>query len=243
MKQGQRETRRQVTGKIYIKPTGESAFIYLGHVLQIDEKHTEERTAIVEPDKGFLRETGSILNQFGWKYEAKLNERFNETLKLLHLATQGANVTQSAVTAPSGTASFEDVKQGRTYFLGKLNVNTVIVKVGDATKVLNADYQLDAGNGAITIIPGGGIEDDDDVDVTFGCGQVDTEVFSPLTEVRLTGDVRIDMFDQYSTVPVETHIFNGEYWISDRGQNTGKGIAEYLLQIIATDKPSIVTRH
>ena len=242
MKQGQRETRRQYTAFLFLKPTGDSAFISPGHALECNEKFTENRTDVAEPQPGFMLNVGSLVNTIGWLYELKLSERFAETLKIIHLGTQASDETQAAIVAPAGTGSFDAVQQGRTYFIGKYDVSTVVVKVGLTTMEEGVDYKLDEGLGAITILPGGGIDDDDDVDITFGCAAVTQEVFQPLTELRKTGDVRIYLKDQYSKAPAETHTFNGEYWITDRGNNNGKDLNTCSLMILASEKPVIKTR-
>lgn len=86
------------------------------------------------------------------------------------------------VAVSSGTAvesTFAEVQQGLTYQLGVTtsrpeglkNVTSVVV-TDDATPtpatfVAGTDYTLDAENGLITIVEGGGINDDTNLEVTF----------------------------------------------------------------------------
>jgi hypothetical protein len=71
--------------------------------------------------------------------------------------------------------SFADVAQGLTYQIGRStanpaglqNVSNVVVQVNATPMVLDTDYKLDAALGRITIIDGGGINDGDQIDVTY----------------------------------------------------------------------------
>jgi hypothetical protein len=86
-----------------------------------------------------------------------------------------STIAQGALTGETDT--FEGVQQGLGYQLGerstspsgKRNVSAVVVEPagGGTAFVLDTDYTVDLTLGIITIIEGGGIDNDDDIDVTY----------------------------------------------------------------------------
>lgn len=71
--------------------------------------------------------------------------------------------------------TFENVEQGLAYQLGVSDtvpegvrkVANVVVEVATVAKTAGTDYVVDANRGRITIVEGGGIADDADIDVTY----------------------------------------------------------------------------
>jgi len=78
-------------------------------------------------------------------------------------------VNQAAATAPAGTATITGIKKGRCFFVGVVNLNTVVVKKGVTSLVEGTDYTLGLNTGIITILTGGvTLSDGDDISLTFG---------------------------------------------------------------------------
>lgn len=237
-------TKRKITGKVLIQPTGYNANEYFdsGDVLTVAIRPEIQRSNISHWDKGFRRRRQHLVDEIAWMYEADMNEQHAETLKLLHLATQGADVSQSLVAAPAGTATILDVQKGRTYSIGKKNLDTVTVQVSAVAKVEGTDYELELGAGLIRILPGGSINDDDDIDLTFGHPAMTFEQFEAEKDILTIGKVMILEYDQHAEDPVAVHEFTAQYYITDWGSNDGRAVNQFKLTMLAQTKPVITVR-
>jgi hypothetical protein len=99
----------------------------------------------------------------------------NITPENLALFFLGSTDTLTTVAAVNGDETFVDAQQGMYYQLGVSaacpqgvrEVSTVVVKVGVATKTIATDYTGDTALGRVYIVPGGGIANLDDVQVTY----------------------------------------------------------------------------
>lgn len=87
----------------------------------------------------------------------------------------GSASTLTVASSTGATSAFTDVVQGRRYQLGVTtntptgarNVSNVVVETGATTHVANTDYIVHAELGMVEIVVGGGIENGDDIEVTF----------------------------------------------------------------------------
>jgi len=92
------------------------------------------------------------------------------TMENLSLALMGSVPATAVQTNTAVTdQSHEAVQQGQYYDLGSRNIAAVVVTSDPAgtTYVLNTDYTVDLVTGLLYIVPGGNIEDDDDILVDF----------------------------------------------------------------------------
>ena len=97
-----------------------------------------------------------------------------KNVALFFLGTE-ATITEAGETGLTDT--FEGVEQGLSYQLGESatrpsgarDVTSVVVEPtgGGVAFVLDTDYALDTTLGLVTIIEGGGIADDDDLDISY----------------------------------------------------------------------------
>lgn len=92
-----------------------------------------------------------------------------ENLAIVTMAEQVANNQASATTQ---VVPINDVLQGRWYDVGRKNLTTPVFRHSSDTPiyVANTDYIVDAANGFVYIVPGGGIADGTDIEFSGGWG-------------------------------------------------------------------------
>lgn len=238
------ENRRLTTARIYIKPQGGTETIYLGDVSSWEHMQEVKRVPVEDSERGFRLKTGEKIQAVGWTYKATFNEMTTEIMELLHLGTSAADVTQAAIVAPAGTASFSSVKFRRALLLGKESVINVVVKNAGNTVTYteDTDYVLNAGSGIVEIKSGGAITEGSTINVTFGCDATTRKKINSLTKLSTYGDVRIELRDSHSDRDIELHTFSAQYFITSPGKSDGSKILEVDMSFIATTKPVILTR-
>lgn len=165
-------------GYVYFDPedadgnlTGE---IYLGDGPGFSFTMAPEKTEIDSSDTPTAETLVSITNKL--TRSATLGVR-NITEQNLAFFIGGDVSTVSQTATPVPGEVIGAVQQGRYYQLGASTSNptgvrgvtsvTVEPSGGGTALVLNTDYRLDADNGRIYIIPGGGIADDDEIQVDY----------------------------------------------------------------------------
>lgn len=96
--------------------------------------------------------------------------------------------TGSAVAAED----IASVQQGRYYELAYRDVSSVVVEPdgGGTPFVVTDDYLVDADEGRIYIVPGGGIADDDDIEVDYDYGTIALDVIRGMTETSVRCFIR-----------------------------------------------------
>lgn len=102
------------------------------------------------------------------EYLITLNEYQMENLAL---SLMGDLVNSTLIAATASEATFDAVKQGHYYDLGRLTVSAVVVE-DDTTPTavvfgVTDDYTVDAARGLIYIVPGGAITDGTNLVITF----------------------------------------------------------------------------
>lgn len=231
----------QLTARVLITPPGGGALINLGDLTGHKRTLTRQGTPVTVAEKGHRRVVRNLTNEVGWEYEFKLPEQFGVTHELGLMGTKGADTTQAAVVAPAGTFSFNGVKQGRSYLIGKYNLDNFVV----TGKVRDVDYTIDLGSGELYIIPGGTIADASNIAGTFGCSEVILENYTSLDRAgQQSGACELHEFDQHNTAGVPARMTSGnfQYWIEGGEDQDGKKIGEQTLKMIATNKPTVKVR-
>lgn len=233
-----------MTAKIYITPTSSTELINIGDVSSCKPSHEVKRTPIMDSEKGFRLKTRELMTEIGWQYDATLNEMTLEVLELVNLGNATTDVSQSLISAPTGTASFAAVKYRRAYDLGKESVDTVVVKnqTNTVTYTVDVDYILDADAGIIELKSTGAIAEASTINVTFGCAAKTRSKINALRDIFTDGTVRIMFFDQHDGRAIEIHSFPCQYYITDFGSSDGSKIMEVQIRFVATAKPSITYR-
>jgi hypothetical protein len=241
MDRGNIATRRQCTARVLITPPGQSALKNLGDLKGHKKNLSRDGTEVSVAEKGFRRIISNLTSLVGLAYDFTLLEQFGVVNELSLMGTKGADTTQAAVTAPSGTFSFNGVKQGYSYQIGKYNLDNFVV----TSKALGVDYEIDLGSGELYIIPGGTIADASNIAGTFGCAQVIFENYTMLDKAgRQSGYCEIHEFDQHDSAGVPVRVVKGnfQYWIEGGEEHDGKKIAEQTFKLLATSKPSVIER-
>ena len=244
MNPGDLATRPQLTAHVFLAALGATAYLDLGDLQGHQYENKRESSPLVVAQKGYLRTIGSLTSQIDPMWEFTLKEAFGKVNELFHAGTKNTDVSQSAVSAPSGTASFSAVAQGSTYFLGKYDVATVVVTVSASTKTEGTDYTVDYGSGAITIVVGGGIADAANVSVTFGCTLQVFEDYTPWNKSPMQRfAAQIHEYDQHggaNGIPFRYHtIAQAQCWIEGPETHDAKKPADRKLKIIPVTLPTV----
>lgn len=235
------EAQEKLTGRLYFQPTGEVGYIDAGNVEDFSYQPEKDYVTHMASADGHRYVDGEQVNTIAERFRFTLNQVAAFNLKLIHLASQGSSVAQSAVTAPAGTATITGVQQGRSYFIGAVALDTVTVEVSAVSKTAGTDYTIDLNNGIITIIDGGGIADDDDIDLTYGCQAVTHEVFTGRDEVLKSGSVKFLETNQHSSVRLREVTFTGNLKVVEWPEQSGE-YATYVVEALAISKPDIRRR-
>ncbi|HXG46042.1 MAG TPA: hypothetical protein VNO52_00325 [Methylomirabilota bacterium] len=228
---GDLKNRKQTTARVWFKRTGASAFVELGDVAKYKKSDDKSYSDIKASQKGFKRLNAKLLNSVTLQWQFTLNEQLTEVMRLLGLATKAADTVQSSATGQSET--FNGTTKGATYFLSKRDVSSVVMTTPSG-KTEGVDYAVEAGIGAITILPAGTIADGANVTITYNCNAVTLENYTSLKETRVTGTFKVAEYDQFSEVPREIHDFDGQIWVSNQGENDGEKPTEVEVTILVT---------
>jgi len=103
-----------------------------------------------------------------------------------------ATITEVSQTAATGkTKAIANVKKGRVYDIGDVFLSSTAfdLKVAAATKDLGTDYLIDYRTGKVTILVGGTIADDDDIDVTYNTTTVKYKKLNAFSEGEIEGEL------------------------------------------------------
>lgn len=229
---GDYRTRKQVTGKLLFQRTGENSYINFGDVRMHKHEATIERTKIMTARKGYLETTYEQPNHIENRWTVGLNEELTPLTRLDLLAGAHTDVTQASATAQSET--FSAVKTGGALVLAKVDVSSVVVTVSSVTKTLGTDYTLDAKAGIVQLLRGGSIADGANVSVAYDCAQSKLFKHTNNGELTVAGNVRFDEYDQNSDLPRATYTFPAQIIMSNRGDNDGKKLSEFEVQMLVT---------
>jgi hypothetical protein len=253
------ETRMQLTAGLFIRPPGETVgYLNLGDLNGHKRAVTRNGTPIEQQEKGFHRLISNNTALVGNLWEFNLREQFKLNAPMLFAAVvNSAAIGYGAVAAPTGTASFNAVKQGYSYMIVSglipiAQLNTVVVTVSAVVRTEGVDYTIDTGNGELYIIPGGGIADAANVAVTFGVTPLQlwdvwatSNAGTPsgaLTDAgRKIGAVKLYQFDQHAAAGVQRRLwsFTGQYWVEGDDTQDGAKPSELMLKVLAIDKPTV----
>ncbi len=240
VKLGDARTKRKTSGRLFIRRSGETNFIDFGNVVTHKADPQIERAEHQKSEGGVNTVDLSLVKTLNYKYVFEVDEHLAELEKLSVLGTQGADTTQNAgnVTNESLTTNS---KKGRTFFAAAEGLSAVVVKVAAVAKILDVDYALDAGSGAVTILDGGTIADGSTVTIDYTRAQVIRENFTALKELLVQGDMKYIEKDQFSDVPRAIHEASGQIHVTNWGENTGE-YNKRMLEFIPYTKPTVKMR-
>jgi hypothetical protein len=235
---GDVKNRKQTTCKVWFKRSG-GQYTDLGDVAKYKKADEKGYSDVKSAQKGFKRLTAKLLNNVGLMWAFTLNEQLTEVMRLLGLATKGADTVQGTATGATHTITAANIVKGATYFLAsggvdKRSVTVTAVTQTGSTPVKDVDYTIDEGSGAFTVLATGTIGTSNDLIITFNVAAVTYENYTSLKETRVTGDFRVHEYDQFSEAPRETHDFTGQCWISNQGESDGEKPSEVELMVLVT---------
>lgn len=229
---GDFRTRKQCTGKLLFQRTGETTFINFGDVRTHKSDKQIARTKIMTARKGYVEVTHEQPNQIESRWTIGLNEETLSLVRLDLLSGIHTDATQSSATGSSET--FSSVKAGGAIVLAKVNVTNVAVTVSSSPKVLGTDYTVDTAAGVVQLLKGGSIADAANVVVTYDCAMTKLYKHVGNAELSVSGNARFDEYDQNSDIPRATYTFPAQIIVTNRGDNDGKKLSEFEVQLLAT---------
>ncbi|MCP5525010.1 MAG: hypothetical protein H7A46_26095 [Verrucomicrobiales bacterium] len=238
---GHIEAHEKLTARLFYQPHGETGFIDAGNVG--DYKYAPEKSYVgrMRSEGGAKYLSDEQADTISDRWEFTLDEHDVLNQKLVFLATKGSDAVQAEVAAPTGTATITSVTPGRSYFVGKVGLNTVVAKVAAVTLVEGTDYLIDTAAGILTVIDGGGVNQDDDVDLTFGCAAVTHQVFTGQDNPLFRGSLVILEINQFSKVPLREIAFTGVIYLTAWPEQSGE-FGKYTARAVPTTKPTIKRR-
>ncbi len=240
---GHIEAHEKLTARLFVQPSGESGYLDCGNVA--DYKHVPENQykQRMVAQGGFRYVNDEQLDTVHNKWEFTLDEMDVFNHRLLNLATTPSSVNQAAATAPAGTATITGIKKGRCFFVGVVNLNTVVVKKDVTTLVEGTDYTIDLNAGVLTVLPGSGpVVDGDDLSLTFGHSAQSFESYTANSQVLFRGAVKILETNQFSGVPLREIAFTGCLTVTAWPEQTGE-FGKYTVRATPTSAPTIKRRY
>lgn len=238
---GATEAHEKTTAKVYFRESGATGFEDIGNVMSYKDgseiQYRQHQTATggarvvddEQPDTIHLR------------WEFVLTESGDLLNRLANLSGEPSTGSQSAVSAPSGTASIASIVLGRTYVIGSTGLITPTVKVSTVT-VPPADYVLDPFNGLITFKEDAGtLVNGDTVDLTFGTPARAVRTYTGNGQILFRGTIRIEEKNQLSAEPLR--IIEGEATIALTAfpEQTGE-FGKSTLRVTFTAAPAVTRR-
>ncbi|AOR76571.1 hypothetical protein [Novosphingobium resinovorum] len=164
-------------GKVYFsafRPNTQipAGFRYLGNTPEFNLTIDNETLDHYSSDEGIRQKDRSIILETTATGSLTADDISLENLALFFFG-HTSTLVQTAATAQTETIT--DVKPGLMYQLGRTTLNptgvrsisNVTVEVGATTYVVNEDYTVDLELGLITVLEGGDIVADADLEVTF----------------------------------------------------------------------------
>lgn len=224
-------SRKKTTGRLLFKRTAAVDYIDFGNLTLHKQTTNVERTKIMAAQKGYVRTIRERVATLEHRWAFTLDEQLEDAIRLQLFATKAA---ANQASGSDGDESFVSVVPGNVLKLAKVSVSTVVVEVSAAAKTLGTDYTVDLDSGEITILRTGTIAAGATVDVTYSYAAVTLDAFTSEAEVFVEGTVLIREYDQESGVPRGTYTFAGQIHATDHGDNDGKKVNEFQLEVLAT---------
>lgn len=237
------QAKRVTTGRLYLKPqlspgVFEPYEIDLGNVVKWKRANKTEQVEHMASGDGVRFVDYSHTHTLGWGYVFTLDEYTPSAIERLQKAAEGTTVNQ-ALAAPASTVTINDVVQGFTYSVGKLNVTLESVKVAAAVKT---GYTWNPKTGRITILPGGDIADLADIIVQFGAPAASFTRHVSGSQPNQLGRFSFYESDQHSPLVRAVHTWDGSMSINDDAEQTAEAYGTLELTCICHTPPVLDER-
>lgn len=240
-------TKLKATTRILFKKSGADNWWDLGNITKFahapDRQRVEHMTAQVgDAGQGVAVGDGNLLTTTNNKYTFTGDEVTNESIRLLLQATAGSASNQTA--APTQAISISDVEPGNTYRLGYYGITGHALTFGGTSKTEGTDFTLDRNSGLLTILVGGAIVSGDDVAGTVAVPTATFKGFTGASEHRFTGQVVVELWDQFSsTTPRQIiTITSADIYLTGNGEVDYTKWTEFNGEIYCNTAPTIRER-
>jgi hypothetical protein len=218
---GSPNTKKLTTGRLFIQLTSPSVDTFYRDMGNCTEHKIDPKVTRKEHKKaagGFLRTDISLVSEISPMYQFIFDEHTPDLISLALLGTQGADSVQAGAVIVAEQLT-NNSQQGRTYFTTQPGCSAVTVKVGGIAMVLNVDYAIDLGSGAVTILNGGGIANASTVTINYTSAALTYHNFTAFQTLLLQGSVKYVETDQFNIAPRQTTTFNGQLYVTQWGDN------------------------
>jgi len=167
-----------------------AGFRYVGNTPAFNLTISQDKLDHFSSDAGVRVKDKSIILQVDYSGTLTLDDINIDNLALFFFGSKG---TVAQTSATSQTETVTSIVQGYGYPLGISgsvptgirNVSNVVVTVSSVSKTLGTDYTVDASNGVIYVVEGGGIADTSTMVVTYDRAAVSrTQVISGTTQLE-----------------------------------------------------------
>lgn len=240
---GTTEAHEKLTARLFFQPAGSTGYADVGNVKEYSEVHERNTVTRVVAEKGFRRTNDEQVDVATASWEFTLDEFDLTTLALMHQGTAGTTSSQASTTAPSGTHSISTVVLGKWYSIGKVGLDTLVVKKDadpDVTLVSGTDYDADLDTGMIKF-KGSTLAGGETILLTFGNDAVDFEVVTGLDVNGFRGDFILHEFNQHSTIPLKTTSGTCTLHATEFPTQSGE-FGTWKIKLTATSKPTVKRR-
>lgn len=223
-------TARKTTGRLFFNPFGESGYVDFGNCLDHKLEPEYARAPHSRFDRGRKVVDLELLKMTKQKRSFTFDERIADTLKLLALGSQAADLVQAAAVGQTAVIVLPDLRVGRTYSFGKLSVSNVAGQNDDDYLVAGTDYKIDAGAGLLTILRGTLLVSP--WYFSFDCAAVTQLNFTALAALLARGTFRFQESDATDAVPLNIDTFFGQCQVTSWGENNAEDFNRYTLEVI-----------
>lgn len=238
---GDYRNRRKVTTKAFIAAYATpTTLVNFGNCLSSKQADNIDAVEQITAQKGYLQTTHEEPGKIALREELEFDEMTAKLLGLIHLSAAPGTVSQSSASgttwAFNTTATLPAAAtQGMSYYVGARGLSAFVV----TGKTLGADYTIDLGSGMLFIGGGGNIATGSAPAGTFTKAALTYSRFTALGEMSYRAYVRLEYYDQSTTVPREVKEGYALVRVTDRGEFKGDGYTKVKVGILWTATPQI----
>lgn len=229
---GQSATKRISLGRLYFSPGTETYELDCGNVVKFKTRNSTETVKHQANDivNRVRRDDMELVHTIGHGFTVTLDEFGDEFIKLLHKSATAPS--DSAVAAQAAASvSVTTPEPGRTYYLGGINLTTVVVTQNSDPRVEGVDYVLDRASGRLTVLHGGLITNSHSLACTVTSTGATLRRFATADRPTLIGAFKLFEYDQLATTIRCEHRFTGSAWINDLTEDSANSFISGDLEL------------
>jgi hypothetical protein len=226
---------KQISGRAFFTPTGESGEIDFGNILMHKLEFGVKRKERLKARRGQLVQTHNKAYQANPEFTLEGDEFTTPMLPIIFGGTANADVVQSAGTA--STFAFTATK-GRWFFCGAFKItNASLTTPGSKVEGVvgaPADYLIDRGLGRIYIPLGSSIANGASCVMTFDKPAITRDSINAMDQLNRAGSLRVLEEDSYSTEPRIEYIFPCNVNTDSPGDSKPEDYGKFQLKMTST---------